>query len=161
MQPNLIQTAWDDREVERAVDDAISSGRTRIKVTRMSGLGSYNGISGELRCIVDRKIKVAVELGLIPAARELGCSVCGNTEGRIDYHNEDYSRPLQTVAICMTCHLSLHSRFRTRGYAASWDKRVKQHGNGTKWFEHIITFRQPADLLNQVTSSSAVQRPSP
>ena len=161
MQPTSIQTAWDDREVERAVDDAISSGRTRIKVTRMPGLGAYNGFSGELRCIVDRKIKVAVELGLIPPARESGCSVCGNTEGRIDYHNEDYSRPLQTVAICMKCHLSLHNRFRTKGYAASWDKRVKQYGDGTKWFERISTFQQPADPLDPVSSSSATQRPGP
>ena len=134
MLPISIKTAWDDREVEKQVDEAIASGRTKIKTSHMK-LGPYNGYSGELRVQADRKIKVAIELGLIPKAEQ--CSVCGTTDGRIDYHNEDYSRPLQTVSICMKCHMSLHNRNRSPGYAASWDKRVKEYGDGTKWFEHI------------------------
>lgn len=100
-------------------------------------LGPYNGFSGELRVLADWKIKIAVDLKLIPPASESGCSVCGAKDGRIDYHNEDYSRPLQTVAICMKCHMALHNRFRSPGFAASWERRVKEHGDGTKWFEGI------------------------
>lgn len=134
MMPILIKTPWDDSVVEKQVDEAIASGRTKIKTSHMK-LGPYNGYSGELRVLADRKIKIAIELELIPKAKQ--CSVCGTTEGRIDYHNEDYSRPLQTIAICMKCHMSLHNRFRSPGYAASWEKRVNDHGDGTKWFELI------------------------
>jgi hypothetical protein len=130
-----IKTPWNDRDIERLVDEAIAAGRTKIKRSHMK-LGPYNGFSGEQRVLADWKIKIAKELGLIPPAEQ--CSVCGSTDGRIDYHNEDYSRPLQTVAICMKCHMALHNRFRSPGYAANWDKRVKEHGdNGTKWFEQI------------------------
>ena len=134
MPPILIKTPWDDHAVEKCVDEAIANGRTKIKASRMQ-LGAYNGYSGDLRNLADRKIKVAIELGLIPQAKQ--CSVCGATEGRIDYHNEDYSRALQTVAICQKCHLALHSRFRSPGWGANWEKRVKAYGDGTKWFEHI------------------------
>ena len=134
MQPILIETSWDDRAVEQAVDEAIASGRTKIKASRMK-LGPYNGFSGEQRAIADRKIKVAIELGLIPKAKE--CSIAGTEGDRIDYHNEDYGRPLRTVAICQKCHLALHNRHRSAGWAANWEKRVKAHGDGTKWFERI------------------------
>ena len=134
MQPIFIETPWDDRAVEQAVDEAIASGRTKIKASSMK-LGPYNGFSGDLRVLADRKIKIAIELGLIPKARK--CSVCGTEEGRIDNHNEDYGRPLRTVAICQKCHLALHNRHRYPGSAANWEKLVKAHGDGTKWFEHI------------------------
>src|ERR1019366_1784365 len=134
MLPISIKTPWDDRAVEKQVDEAIASDRTKIKRSHMK-LGPYNGYSGDLRDLADWKIKIAIELGLIPEAEH--CSVCGTIEGRIYYHNEDYSRPLQTIAICMKCHMSLHNRARSPGYAASWEKRVKEYGDGTKWFEHI------------------------
>jgi hypothetical protein len=130
----IIKTTWDDLEVEKQVDESIASGRTKIKASHMK-LRPYNGFSGELRVLADRKIKIAIELGLIPKAEQ--CSVCGTKDGRIDYHNEDYSRPLQTVAICMKCHVALHSRDRSPGYTSNWEKRVKEFGDGTKWFEKI------------------------
>ena len=134
MPPILINTTWDDRAVEQAVDEAIASSRTKIKASRMK-LGDYNGFSGDQRVLADWKIKIAIDLDLIPKPKK--CSVCGTEEGRIDYHNEDYGRPLQTVAICQKCHLALHNRHRSPGWAANWEKRVKDYRDGTKWFEHI------------------------
>jgi hypothetical protein len=131
---NVITTDWDDRAVERAVDEAIAADRIKIKASRMK-LGDYNGFSGDQRVLADRKIKIAVELGLIPPPEK--CSVCGTKDGRMHYHNENYERPLQTVAICAKCHLALHNRSRSAGWAANWAKRVKAYGNGTKWFEQI------------------------
>ena len=134
MLPILIETPWDDRAVEQAVDEAIASSRTKIKASRMK-LGPYNGFSGDQRLLADRKIKIAIDLRLIPKAKT--CSVCGTKEGRIDYHNEDYEHALRTVAICKDCHFALHNRHRSPGWAARWEKRVKAHGDGTKWFERI------------------------
>jgi len=129
-----IQPPWDDQAVESAVDQAIASGRSKIKVSRMK-IGPYNGFTGDQRLIADRKIKVAIEMALIPVATE--CSICGETNGRMDYHAENYGRPLQVAAICSKCHLALHNRFRSPGFAASWKKRVDAYGDGSKWFEHI------------------------
>lgn len=129
-----IRTAWDDIAVEKAVDDAIASKTTTTKKSSMK-LGPYNGFSGDVRVLADWKIKVAIELQLIP--RPSQCSVCGKTTGRIDYHAENYGRPLQIAPICQGCHLALHNRLRGGGFAASWRKRVEQHADGTKWFEQL------------------------
>jgi hypothetical protein len=129
-----IQPPWNDIEVERSVDQAIASGRTRIRKSSMR-IGPYNGFTREARLIADRKIKVAIELGLIPPATK--CSICPSEEGRIDYHAEDYSRPLIVAPICMKCHMALHNRNRSEGYARSWQKLVAAHGDGTRWFEYL------------------------
>jgi hypothetical protein len=129
-----IQTEWDDRRVEQAVDEAIALKLTSVKKSSMK-LASYNGFSGEVRVLADRKIKVAIELTLIP--RPTRCSVCHKSTGRIDYHAEDYGRPLRVAPICQGCHLALHNRLRGAGYAESWKRRVGQYGDGTKWFEHL------------------------
>ena len=131
----VITTPWDDRAVEQLVDAAIASGQVKVKLSRMK-LASYNGFPGQARVIADRKIKVAVSLKLIPPAET--CSVCGTSEGRIDYHSEDYSRPLQVAPICMMCHLALHNRNRSPGWAANWQRRVQSYGDGTKWFERLV-----------------------
>ena len=120
--------------MEQAVDEAIASGRTKVKASRMK-LGDYNGFPGSLRALADRKIRVAINLRLIPPAGK--CGVCGTEDGRFHYHNEDYGRPLQAVAICVKCHLALHNRHRSPGWAANWEKRIKAHGDGTKWFEAL------------------------
>ncbi|RYF80469.1 MAG: hypothetical protein EOO29_13825 [Comamonadaceae bacterium] len=131
-----IIPAWDDQTVEQQVDAAIAAGRTAIRRSSMK-IGAYNGYSGETRLIADRKIKVAIELGLIPKPNE--CSVCASTSGRIDYHAENYARPLLVAPICQKCHLALHNRLRGGGYAESWKRRVAQYGDGTKWFEDLVS----------------------
>ena len=129
-----IQTEWDDRSIERAVDEAIELKRTSVRKSSMK-LGPYNGFSGEVRVLADWKIKVAIELKLI--SRPTRCGVCNKSTGRIDYHAEDYGRPLRDAAICQGCHLALHNRLRGAGHAESWKRRVAQYGDGTKWFEHL------------------------
>lgn len=85
-----IHTDWDDRVVERAVDAAIALRQTSVRRSSMR-LGPYNGFDGQVRVLADQKIKVTVELGLIPKASR--CSMCGTNEGRIEFHAEDYGRP--------------------------------------------------------------------
>lgn len=131
-----IHTDWDDEAVERAVDAAIELRQTSVRRSSMR-LGPYNGFDGQVRVLADQKIKVAIELGLIPEASL--CSMCGTNEGRIDYHAEDYGRPLRVAPICMKCHMALHNRLRGGGYAESWKKRVRCYADGTKWFEFLET----------------------
>ena len=129
-----IETTWNDLRVAQLVDEAIVSGRVKLKKSSMK-LGPYNGFSGEVRVLADAKIKVAIGLGLIPKATQ--CGVCGTERDRIDYHAENYARPLQVAPICKKCHLALHSRHRSPGWAENWEKRVKEYGDGTKWFEFL------------------------
>lgn len=43
--------------------------------------------------------------------RPVHCSNC-STEGRIDAHHEDYSKPFEIIWLCRKCHYALH---RARG----------------------------------------------
>ncbi len=130
-----IRTEWDDRIVEQAVDEAIALKLISVRKSSMK-LGPYNGFDGAVRVLADWKIKIAIEMQLIP--RPSKCSVCDKETGRIDYHAENYGRPLLVAPICQGCHMALHNRLRGAGYAESWKKRVAQYGDGSKWFEHLL-----------------------
>jgi len=130
----FIETDWDDLAVERQVDNAIATRQTAVKKSSMK-LGPYNGFPGEIRVLADWKLKIAINLGLIPKPKQ--CSVCGAIKGRIDYHAEDYRRPLLVAPICQGCHLALHSRHRSPGWAKNWEKRVQSCGDSAKWFEFL------------------------
>lgn len=130
-----IETPWDDHAVEMAAAEAIMNGRSKVRRSSMR-LGEYNGFSTEVRLEADRRIKVAIELGLIP--RPIKCGICGCEGGRIDYHAEDYRHPLRVAPICQRCHMALHNRNRSAGFARNWRRLVAAHGNGSKWFERLV-----------------------
>jgi hypothetical protein len=75
-------------------------------------LGTYNGHSGEKRERVQRWLETQWTAGYV--ARPSCCIVCGQTEGAIHAHLEDYDAPWSYVELCITCHLVLHSRFRRK-----------------------------------------------
>lgn len=128
-----IVTTWDDQAVERQVDEVIAAGKAPVKFHRY-GLKPYKGSSSEQRDIGQWKINIAIGLGLIP--KPTVCSVCGKS-GTLQYHAEDYSRPLLIAPMCPSCHLSLHAHFRSSKGSGSWSRKVAKYGNGTKWFEHL------------------------
>ena len=47
----------------------------------------------------------AIQKGLL--VRSLICETCGLT-GRIDAHHEDYSKPLEVMWLCRSCHMLKH-----------------------------------------------------
>lgn len=72
---------------------------------------TYNGFPGDYRDRVQRtELEPRWRSGEWPRPSE--CDVCGQREGAIHGHLENYDRPETYVPLCITCHLTLHYRFR-------------------------------------------------
>ena len=87
----------------------------------LRGMGPYNGFSGDQRNRAQRWLNEGFAAGLFP--RPTICRACGQTQGIIDSHAEDYSEPfgphLLEYPLCVVCHMMLHWRFRD---PALWDR---------------------------------------
>ena len=79
----------------------------------------YNGFSSNERAKVGKLQLEAIRSGKFP--KPTVCELCGTTEGQLQLHNEDYSKPLEDAhPICRSCHLALHVRFTN---PERWEKR--------------------------------------
>jgi hypothetical protein len=74
---------------------------------------SYNGFSPaqRLRALAWLKGEYAAGRRRPPTA----CDACGQTEGIIEAHSEDYSEPfgdhIGAYGLCYRCHMAVHTRF--------------------------------------------------
>ena len=73
----------------------------------------YNGFSGAQRERAQRWLNKEWSAGRL--ARPPECVACGQTEGIIQAHAEDYSDPFRAGVtdefhLCMTCHAMVHSQ---------------------------------------------------
>lgn len=48
----------------------------------------------------------AVAKGFLP--KPDACTICSSTES-LEYHHEDYSKPLEVIPLCHACHMRLHA----------------------------------------------------
>jgi hypothetical protein len=83
---------------------------------------SYNGFSGAHRDRAQAWLRAEWTSGRL--ARPSVCCACGQDQGIIDAHAEDYSEPFAAgktdgFHLCFTCHMILHCRFRNR---SAWDR---------------------------------------
>lgn len=58
------------------------------------------------RVRVALKLQWAIQSGKMPPAKELTCKACGKPAQ--DYHHPDYSKPLEVVPLCKSCHRRIH-----------------------------------------------------
>lgn len=76
-------------------------------------MNSYNGFSGAQRAEAQRWLNEQYAAGTL--ARPSKCVFCGQTDGPIDAHAEDYSKPfgphLSEFPACYVCHMMIHCRF--------------------------------------------------
>ena len=76
-------------------------------------MNSYNGYSGAQRLKALAWIKKEWANGTRPA-KPCSCDVCGQTEGLLMWHSEDYSAPfgdnIGRFGLCYTCHMMIHCR---------------------------------------------------
>jgi len=72
----------------------------------------YNGFSPSLRAKSGVWLKKEYDAGR--RTRPVKCQVCGQTEGVIEAHAEDYSEPfgdnIDQYSLCYRCHIILHCR---------------------------------------------------
>jgi hypothetical protein len=108
------------------------SGRSQSK------LREYNGFSSSERAKVGKLQLEAIRSGKFPKPTK--CELCGTSEGQLQLHNEDYSKPfVDAHPICRSCHLALHVRFTN---PERWEKR-KAHirevrSSGSDWWVKLI-----------------------
>jgi hypothetical protein len=95
-------------------------------------LGSYNGYTGHQRDKAQKWLNRQWASGALP--RPNICRACGQTEGAIDGHAEDYSAPfgphIQGFWLCYRCHLMLHCRFQSSRAFGLYAVAV---ANGWRW----------------------------
>jgi len=71
-------------------------------------MNHYKGWTPTQRHNSYEKTKKAIRDGVIPPSTV--CERCGETEGKIMYHNEDYSDPIKYLeSLCWTCHMMHHN----------------------------------------------------
>jgi hypothetical protein len=105
-------------------------------------MGTYNGHSGAKREQVQRYLNKRWAEGSM--ARPACCVACGQTEGALHAHHEDYDRPDEWVPLCITCHLMLHCRNRNR---QAWDT-----------YRHRIRMGWRSEPLDQRSGFVTLQR---
>ena len=115
------------------------SSRTSLGPKRNSNtMKENNGFSSSERARVGNIQLKAIRAGKLP--RPTVCELCSTTEGQLQLHNEDYSKPFDDAhPICRACHMALHVRFTN---PERWEKRKElirsTRGPGDYWWEKLV-----------------------
>ena len=89
-------------------------------------MNSYNGFRSRQRERALRWLRAQQELGL--RARHSRCDACGQTQGIIDDHSEDYREPfgdhIGRFGLCYRCHMMVHCRFNHPEAFRAYERQV-------------------------------------
>ena len=96
------------------------------------------------------KVRWAIQSGLL--TRSQVCDECGS-KNYVDAHHSDYSRPLDVVWLCRSCHKRLHSKGRSSQvywvFEVTGGKKIEEKEMGLKFIttniDHLDT---QADIDN-------------
>ena len=114
---------------------------------------TYNGFSSSKRAKVGHIQLAAIKAGEFPAPKQ--CELCLSTEGQMQLHNEDYSKPFDDAhPICRSCHLALHVRFTK---PERWEARKEYirsvRGEGDYWWNLLINTPVNINPLHNANSA--------
>lgn len=102
-------------------------------------LKTYNGFDHDARMKGYNWLKAEIAAGRRQVPTE--CEACGQTEGQIAGHSEDYSEPfgdhIGKIALCYRCHMAVHTRFKNPEAWATY----KQHLREGRIFVPITSFQ--------------------
>lgn len=125
-----LHPEWDDQEIQDLVQRAFDNGY-KTPTWPYPVPGPYNGAPGAQRVRGWQFVMAARWMKLIP--QPTMCSICART-GKLQYHNENYFRPLQAKPICQGCHRTLHRRFKD---PEPWLDLVRRFGYVGAWFSDL------------------------
>jgi hypothetical protein len=119
---------------------------------------TWNGWTDKERNTSARKTNRAIKDGIIPA-KPSKCNRCGQTEGVLEWHNDDYSDPIKYLeGLCYRCHMVLHcEHLNPQSAKEYWDEVGKgkryppsvTKNIGAVMSEHRFRQkRQPSDIVN-------------
>jgi hypothetical protein len=137
---------WDADKLLRTVELAVASGLRRYPKWPYPVLKPYRGYSGRARVAAWQRIRVALQMGLLPPPSR--CSVCRNASNTGHYHCENYSKPLDAKPICPACHRALHRRFTA---PECWLALVEHFATPGCWFGNL-------EMKNRSTNSRIKRR---
>lgn len=131
----------------------------------MNAKGYYNGFGPADRNGTLAIVRAALADGTLPTPTR--CSVCGVRATKpLQWHSEDYRKPLNAHPICRGCHVRVHARFRhpdrwqayvARLPPADWVQRLTVDPRSlTRPFDESY----PEGLLKMLPSVPAVSLPS-
>lgn len=88
----------------------------------------YNGFTPAERAKAAAWAKKEWMAGRLPTPSH-ACCVCGQSEGIVEPHSEDYSEPygphVGAFAVCYRCHQLMHARFRNPGAFRWYTEQVR------------------------------------
>lgn len=103
------------------------------------GLSDYNGFPGKMREASLRRVHKLWDSGEVPRPEK--CEACGQTEGTIHGHSEDYSDDHIHLPLCITCHLILHMRWQQPTLWELYKKAVRFGFRGTPLEQRNALYR--------------------
>ena len=127
-------------------------------------MNSYNGFSPAQRTRAQAWLNREWESGRL--ARPHVCCACGQSNGIIDAHAEDYSEPFQSgktdeYHLCFICHMMVHCRFRNH---TAWARYRSAVARGVQFRPYMrrdfqgfsgLFLRSP-ELFNQAKQSATI-----
>jgi hypothetical protein len=121
---------------------------------------TYNGFTGQQRAKAQAWLRAQWKSGAV--LRPTQCCACGQTEGPIDSHAEDYSQPfgphLYAFPLCYFCHMMVHCRHRATerfdAYCAAIARGLMAEARGRD-FSRVTSF------LDQRSPSRVAFVPAP
>ena len=99
--------------------------------------GFYNGYSGSERASKYNALKKLWKQGVFPCTGR-SCDLCGDPEPPNNPHSEDYSYPYlweppAMYALCRSCHLWIHKRFKQPLDWLAFKYHVRRGGYGREF----------------------------
>lgn len=134
--------------------------------SRHSGMGAYNGFSPGQRTRALRWLRAEETAGRRQRPDE--CQACGQLEGSIGSHSENYGEPFGehtgAFALCYRCHMMVHSRFSA---PEAWSVYVTLLEEGYRWpgipatYSAISRFLGSADEVARLARQGGAPHPRP
>ena len=93
-------------------------------------MNSYNGYTPQQRTKALKWFRAAQARGEKSRHPE-SCDICGQTEGHLEWHSEDYSEPFDLdhigkFGLCYPCHMMIHCRFKNKEAWKVYGESIKE-----------------------------------